>query len=512
MKRRWAALLAASGALTGMTPGAALAQTSPPSASIPTVMMVIDTSGSMAGSRLDQAKQALTVSVDALAAQQSAGLRSYAGSCGNRGILRTPLGVDNRDHLRSQIAALVAGGGTPTPDALLGAADDLDGIDGPRAIILVSDGQSTCGDPCPTAETIANEEGIEFKVHTVGFQAPEAAEGELACIAQATGGQYFPVDDAEGLAEAIGSVIGGTTYEYVAVGDSTTTGFSIPSCSENRATSPFGCVGEPPGTPYPEHVAADGGPSVDGLERVGIWGYTIEEAVDAAAAGNNVLGPWEPQLIAAGKATELVTVNIGINDMRFSDYEFWLGQCLGVKQKKFLGQVYDVDLVVNDTCEGAARARADEAQLQSDLDAMFEFLDAAKDRGAEVVITLYYNPFNEFKAVRFLPDRSCRVLHGIADELTGALNSELAERARAHDFTVVDLGPAFEGHGAGASDSYIWGSDCEAVGALTAADFDLGWPPIDRSASEREVQRRFDPHPNPKGTRAQADAVLEAIR
>lgn len=461
---------------------------------------------------MDQAKQALTSSVGALAPEQVAGLRSYGGSCGNPGILRTPLGADNRDQLRSQIAALVAGGGTPTPDALRGAAGDLAGVSGPRTIILVSDGESTCGDPCPTAESIANQEGIDFKVHTVGFQAPEAAEGELACIAQATGGQYFPVDDAEGLAEAIGSVIGGTTHEYVAVGDSTTTGFSIPTCSEDREVSPFGCMGEPPGTPYPEHVASDGGPSVDDLERVGIWGYTVEEAVDAAATGQNEVGPWEPQLLAAGKATELVTVNIGINDMQFSDFECWLGQCVGTRQKKFLGQVYDVDLVVNDTCEGAAQARANEGELQEDLDAMFEFLDAAKDRGAEVVVTLYYNPFNEFKAVRFLPDRSCRVLHGIADEITDALNTELAERARAHAFTVVDLGPAFEGHGAGASDSYIWGSDCEAVGALTAVDFDLGWPPIDRNASEREVQRRFDPHPNPKGTRAQADAVLEAIR
>lgn len=47
-------------------------------------------------------------------------------------------------------------------------------------IVLVSDGESTCGDPCPTAESIAAQQGIDFKVHTVGFQAPESAENELA--------------------------------------------------------------------------------------------------------------------------------------------------------------------------------------------------------------------------------------------------------------------------------------------------------------------------------------------
>ena len=260
-----------------------------------TVMMVVDVSGSMAGTKLEQAKQALTTSVSALATGQPAGLRSYAGDCGNQGLLRAAIGTDNREALRAAIGSLVAGGGTPTPDALLGAADNLTPITGPKAIILISDGQSTCGDPCPTAEGIKNQQGIDFKVHTVGFQAPETAEGELACIARVTGGQYVSATDTEGLADAIGSAIGGTNYEYVAVGDSTTTGFSIPTCSENRATSAFGCIGSPPATPYPQHVAADGGVSVDTLVRKGIWGYTVNEAVVDAARDRNELGSWEPQ-------------------------------------------------------------------------------------------------------------------------------------------------------------------------------------------------------------------------
>lgn len=217
-------------ALLGLAPAQAARSQTARTAQAPTVMMVIDTSGSMAGARLTQAKEALTSAVGALSPGQPAGLRSYAGNCGDRGTLRVPIGGDNRDQLRNQIASLAAGGGTPTPDALLGGASDLAGVSGPRTIVLVSDGESTCGDPCPTAEAIKRDQGIDFKVHTVGFQTAAPASGELACIARVTGGQYFPVDDADGLADAINTVIGGggnSKFVYLALGDSYQSGEGV---------------------------------------------------------------------------------------------------------------------------------------------------------------------------------------------------------------------------------------------------------------------------------------------
>ncbi len=81
-------------------------------------------------------------------------------------------------------------------------------------------------------------------------------------------------------------------------------------------------------------------------------------------------------------------------------------------------------------------------------------------------------------------------------------------------FSVVDFKPVFEGHGAGAKDPFVFGSDGEMTGALTAADvdFDLGWSPVslDSGHSETEIKKRFDPHPNADGTAAQALAILEA--
>lgn len=97
----------------------------------------------------------------------------------------------------------------------------------------------------------------------------------------------------------------------------------------------------------------------------------------------------------------------------------------------------------------------------------------------------------------------------------GAIDNVLAQEATAHGFTVVDLRPSFAGHGAGSDDSWVFGSDCDAVGALTAVDagFNLGWPPIsvNKGATEAEIKNRFDPHPNNAGTTDQADEILKVF-
>lgn len=416
--------------------------------------------------------------------------------------------------MRTASDALFASGTTPTPGALLGAADELRDVTGPKIVLLISDGASTCGDPCPTAASIKDDLGADFAAVTVGFRAPDSAADELRCIAEVTGGEYFPADDEAGLAEAIGAAVGSSSAAYVAVGDSTTTGFSVPTCSEDREISPYGCVGDdPPAQPYPERVA-EADDRFDDLNRVGIWGYTIADAVAAHEAGENVEGPWTPQLTAAASATELVTVSLGANDMEFSDVETWLARCVSIHQKEFLGVTYDVDINVNnESCEAAAAARVDE--LDDEFDALFDALSDAADGGVEIVVTKYFNPFNDTKNVRFAPDRSCALLHGIGDHVVGALNDELDRRSRQAGFTVVDLYPAFEGHGAGSSDSYVFGSDCETLGAATSidVDFDFGWPPVsfDGDDTVTEIQVRFDPHPNDRGTEAQADAILEAL-
>ncbi|MBX5333167.1 cutinase family protein [Rhodococcus fascians] len=173
------------------------------------VLFVIDTSGSMYGTPLAQAKAALSAGIDALAPGQAAGLRSFSGGCGYGGELLVPVATDNKEQLTAAAAQLAANGGTPTPDALRSAANDLPSS-GDRTIVLISDGQSSCGDPCATAREIKDGLGVDFRVHTVGFNAPTNAEGELRCIADATGGQYVTATNTEELANAISKAVEST--------------------------------------------------------------------------------------------------------------------------------------------------------------------------------------------------------------------------------------------------------------------------------------------------------------
>jgi lysophospholipase L1-like esterase len=292
----------------------------------------------------------------------------------------------------------------------------------------------------------------------------------------------------------------GSGPAYVAVGDSTTTGFSIPACNADRNVSQFGCVGSPPATPYPDRIAAADS-SFSELNRVGIWGYTIREAVADANAGSNKDGGWRPQLLAAEEAQRLVTVSLGANDIQFSDVGYWLKQCLA---KQFT-------TILRSTCAEAAASRAE--AMRPDAQAMMNRLDKAAANGAKVVITLYYNPYNTIKEVGpfNLASRDCSLLHAVAAIITAKLNTVLAQEARKHNFVLANLGPRFVGHGAGARDSYVFGSDCDAAGAATAVKFRLGWPPV-KSGTEAEIQKRFDPHPNAKGTQAQADQILQVVQ
>jgi endonuclease/exonuclease/phosphatase family metal-dependent hydrolase len=178
------------------------------------VMLLVDTSGSMAGARLDEAKSALNASIDALPAADSAGLQRYGGDCGDGGSLLVPPGVDNREALHTAVGGLEANGGTPTPDALRAAVANFPASATEKILILVSDGQSGCGDPCPVAKELKAQQGVSFTAFTVGFETTGQAETELSCIAAATGGSYFPASDTAGIQNAISSALGGQNATF----------------------------------------------------------------------------------------------------------------------------------------------------------------------------------------------------------------------------------------------------------------------------------------------------------
>jgi Ca-activated chloride channel family protein len=173
------------------------------------MILLLDSSGSMAEpagggrSRSQAARAALASVVDTLPPEAEVGLRVFGaqvfsrtdpGACTDSQLVVAP-DTDNRPQLAAAIGAVQPYGETPIPHALEEAARDL-GDEGPRAIVLVSDGESTCDpDPCEVADRL-RADGIDLHIDVVGLSVSGPARQQLQCIAEKGGGTYYDADSA----------------------------------------------------------------------------------------------------------------------------------------------------------------------------------------------------------------------------------------------------------------------------------------------------------------------------
>ncbi|WP_329348783.1 VWA domain-containing protein [Streptomyces sp. NBC_01261] len=192
------------------------------SAASPKVELVLDVSGSMSakdmdgGSRMAAAKQAFNEVLDATPEEVQLGIRTlganYHGNDRKTGCKDTaqlyPVGTLNRTEAKTAVATLTPTGWTPIGPALLKAADDLNGGDGSRRIVLISDGEDTCQplDPCEVAREIAAK-GIGLTIDTLGLVPDAKTRDQLSCIADATGGTYTSVQHKEELSDRVGQLV-----------------------------------------------------------------------------------------------------------------------------------------------------------------------------------------------------------------------------------------------------------------------------------------------------------------
>lgn len=213
------ALLAALTAGIAFPAGAVADETA---AAAPKVELVLDVSGSMrakdidGGSRMAAAKQAFNEVLDATPEEVQLGIRTlganYRGNDRKTGCKDTaqlyPVGTLDRTEAKTAVATLSPTGWTPIGPALLKAADDLDGGDGTRRIVLISDGEDTCQplDPCEVAREIAAK-GIGLTIDTLGLVPDAKTRDQLSCIAEATGGTYTSVQHKEELSDRVGQLV-----------------------------------------------------------------------------------------------------------------------------------------------------------------------------------------------------------------------------------------------------------------------------------------------------------------
>ncbi|MFF2849079.1 VWA domain-containing protein [Streptomyces sp. NPDC058001] len=206
----------------GLIPADAVADEPSAGKTAPKVELVLDVSGSMrardidGGSRMAAAKQAFNEVLDATPEEVELGIRtlgaSYRGDDRKEGCKDTqqlyPVGPLDRTEAKTAVATLAPTGWTPIGPALLKAADDLEGGDGSRRIVLISDGEDTCAplDPCEVARDIAAK-GIHLTIDTLGLVPDAKTREQLSCIAEATGGTYTSIRHKDELTDRVGQLV-----------------------------------------------------------------------------------------------------------------------------------------------------------------------------------------------------------------------------------------------------------------------------------------------------------------
>ncbi|QKV96777.1 VWA domain-containing protein [Streptomyces sp. NA02950] len=193
-----------------------------PSRPSPKVELVLDVSGSMrardvdGASRMAAAKQAFNEVLDATPDEVRLGIRTlgatYAGKDREVGCRDSkqlyPVGQVDRTEAKAAVATLRPTGWTPIGLALRGASKDLAGDDATRRIVLITDGEDSCGrpDPCDVARELAAD-GTHLVVDTLGLTLDRKVREQLSCIAEATGGTYTAIQHTDQLSSRIKQLV-----------------------------------------------------------------------------------------------------------------------------------------------------------------------------------------------------------------------------------------------------------------------------------------------------------------
>jgi Ca-activated chloride channel family protein len=196
-------------------------------------LLVLDASKSMnedagnGGTRLDAAKKAVDALVDRLPEGAPLGLRVYGSKVSEASRaegcrdteLTVPVGPLDKDALRSTVNGLQGKGRTPIGSSLLAVPDDLGTAEGRRSVVLITDGGDNCAppDPCKAAEQVA-QRGVEMSISVVGFQVNDRVRKQLRCIAEAGGGSYVDVGDADKLGDELAALLSRAFRSYEPTG------------------------------------------------------------------------------------------------------------------------------------------------------------------------------------------------------------------------------------------------------------------------------------------------------
>lgn len=228
------------GFATGLIPNPLAPATEPPATStaeisvtdVPTQFMpvglsttyieyIFDASGSMlqpmeGTTRLEVAKRVLTSRLNALPPNTQVGLRVYghtipyqgreAESCQDIELV-VPIQANGAQTIINFLPEMQALGMTPMSASIQQAANDFTFEPGRRNfIILISDGEETCGDEPATVVQYLKEIGIDFAIHVIGLDVDANTAAQLRAISDVSGGVYYDAKSEAELNNALGNI------------------------------------------------------------------------------------------------------------------------------------------------------------------------------------------------------------------------------------------------------------------------------------------------------------------
>ncbi|ODS01340.1 hypothetical protein AUC68_00270 [Methyloceanibacter methanicus] len=182
-------------------------------------MIVFDASGSMAGSlaegigakirRIDEVRKALAQALPRVTHFRKIGLITYGPGpyqqCNVTLDLRPT--ADAAQPILQTVGGLNPSGKTPLTEAVEQAAEVLDYKAKPGIVVVLTDGEETCGGaPCDLGEKL-NREGTRLTVHVIGFRMTAFWTGaqsalDVQCLAKETGGLYIATNSQDELVRA----------------------------------------------------------------------------------------------------------------------------------------------------------------------------------------------------------------------------------------------------------------------------------------------------------------------
>jgi Ca-activated chloride channel family protein len=212
------------GLLGGATIAAGAEETQQP-ACTKDAILVFDSSGSMAGpgfgelttTRMEKVRQALRQVLPSVAPIRNLGLVVFGpgahakDSCANIELRLAPA-RNSAERIMAVIDNVQPYGQTPITAAVQEAAKVLKYRERPAVIVLLTDGEETCGgNPCALAQMLKSE-SADLTVHVIGYMTAHTsgmpARYATRCLPEQTGGLYITTETTDELIAALQKTLG----------------------------------------------------------------------------------------------------------------------------------------------------------------------------------------------------------------------------------------------------------------------------------------------------------------